>query len=170
MTHAHLRAMSPIHLKYLSNMGVRSSMSISICAFGGLWGLVALHNYGRYGKRVNFPVRERVAPSSTARCIADLLLFTRLCKLLGDSISRNIERLSYARRIHSRKLINTTPTASNPSGYIVANGDDLLVSSRAEADEQPMSPSSCELTPNQSLRSHSLMRISACSVSEKRPR
>lgn len=58
MTHAHLRAMSPIHLKYLSNMGVRSSMSISICAFGGLWGLVALHNYGRYGKRVNFPVRE----------------------------------------------------------------------------------------------------------------
>ncbi|ORY73094.1 hypothetical protein BCR35DRAFT_281817 [Leucosporidium creatinivorum] len=107
MTHAHLRAMSPIHLKYLSNMGVRSSMSISICAFGDLWGLIALHTYGRYGKRVSFPVRE-------------------LCKLLGDSISRNIERLSYARRIHSRKLINTTPTAANPSGYIVANGDDLL--------------------------------------------
>lgn len=30
MTHSLLRAMSPIHVKYLSNMGVRSSMSISI--------------------------------------------------------------------------------------------------------------------------------------------
>lgn len=60
---------------------------------------------------------------------AHLFLSFRLCKLLGDSISRNIERLSYARRIHSRKLINTTPTVNNPSGYIVANGDDLLVSS-----------------------------------------
>ena len=28
MTHCHLRAMSPIHIKYLANMGVRSSMSI----------------------------------------------------------------------------------------------------------------------------------------------
>ena len=28
MTHSYLRAMSPIHLVYLRNMGVRSSMSI----------------------------------------------------------------------------------------------------------------------------------------------
>lgn len=63
-----------------------------------------------------------------AEAIVDFVVSSRLCKLLGDSISRNIERLSYARRIHSRKLINTTPTANNPSGYIVANGDDLLVS------------------------------------------
>ena len=50
----------------------------------------------------------------------------QLCKLLGDSISRNIERLSYAKRLHSRKLINTAPTSSNPSGYIVAKAEDLL--------------------------------------------
>jgi light-regulated signal transduction histidine kinase (bacteriophytochrome) len=34
MTHAYLRAMSPIHLKYLANMKVRSSYSVSINAFG----------------------------------------------------------------------------------------------------------------------------------------
>ncbi|SGY74350.1 BQ5605_C005g03357 [Microbotryum silenes-dioicae] len=108
MTHCHLRAMSPIHIKYLGNMGVRSSMSISITAFGDLWGLVALHTYGRYGHRVSFPVRQ-------------------LCKLLGSSISRNIERLSYAKRLHARKLINTAPSEANPSGYILAKSEDLLL-------------------------------------------
>ncbi|GAA6061898.1 hypothetical protein JCM10212_004716 [Sporobolomyces blumeae] len=107
MTHCHLRAMSPIHIKYLGNMGVRSSMSVSITAFGDLWGLLALHTYGRYGHRVSFPVRQ-------------------LCKLLGESISRNIERISYARRLQARKLINTEASEANPSGYIVAKAEDLL--------------------------------------------
>ncbi|BGP34373.1 hypothetical protein JCM10296v2_006192 [Rhodotorula toruloides] len=107
MTHCHLRAMSPIHIKYLGNMGVRSSMSISVTAFGDLWGLIALHTYGRYGHRVSFPVRQ-------------------LCKLLGQSISRNIERISYASRLQARKLINTAASDQNPSGYIVAKAEDLL--------------------------------------------
>ncbi|BGP50676.1 hypothetical protein JCM10450v2_006601 [Rhodotorula kratochvilovae] len=107
MTHCHLRAMSPIHIKYLGNMGVRSSMSISITAFGDLWGLIALHTYGRYGHRVSFPVRQ-------------------LCKLLGQSISRNIERISYASRLQARKLINTAASDQNPGGYILAKADDLL--------------------------------------------
>ncbi|KAJ6782348.1 hypothetical protein PWT90_08103 [Aphanocladium album] len=107
MTHAYLRAMSPIHVKYLGNMEVRSSMSISINAFNELWGLIACHSYGNYGMRVSFPVRK-------------------LCRLVGETASRNIERLSYASRLQARKLINTSPTDKNPSGYIVASSDDLL--------------------------------------------
>lgn len=49
-----------------------------------------------------------------------------MCRLVGDSASRNIERLSYANRLQARKLINTVPTESNPSGYIMASSDDLL--------------------------------------------
>ena len=107
MTHANLRAMSPIHLKYLANMGVRSSMSISISAFNELWGLISCHSYGVQGMRVSFPIRK-------------------MCRLVGDTASRNIERLSYASRLQARKLINTSSTATNPSGYIVASSDDLL--------------------------------------------
>ncbi|KAJ4416227.1 hypothetical protein N0V82_006899 [Gnomoniopsis sp. IMI 355080] len=107
MTHAYLRAMSPIHLKYLKNMAVRSSMSISINAFNELWGLIACHSYGNKGMRVSFPIRK-------------------MCRLVGDTVSRNIERLSYASRLHARKLINTVPTDKNPSGYIIASSDDLL--------------------------------------------
>lgn len=39
-----LRSVSPIHLEYLRNMGVASSMSISIIVNGELWGLIACHH------------------------------------------------------------------------------------------------------------------------------
>ena len=107
LTFAYLRAMSPIHIKYLTNMAVRASMSISINAFNELWGLIACHSYGSKGMRVSFPIRK-------------------MCRLVGDSASRNIERLSYASRLQARKLINTVPTEQNPSGYIIASSDDLL--------------------------------------------
>lgn len=40
-----LRAVSPIHIEYLKNMGVGASMSISIIVEGRLWGLFACHHY-----------------------------------------------------------------------------------------------------------------------------
>lgn len=39
------RAVSPIHIEYLQNMGVRASMSISIVIDNRLWGLIACHHY-----------------------------------------------------------------------------------------------------------------------------
>lgn len=44
MSDAALRSVSPIHLQYLRNMGVKASASISIVKDGGLWGLIACHN------------------------------------------------------------------------------------------------------------------------------
>lgn len=107
LTHSYLRAMSPIHIKYLANMAVRASMSISINAFNELWGLISCHSYGQKGMRVSFPIRK-------------------MCRLVGDTASRNIERLSYASRLQARKLINTVPSQHNPSGYIIASSEDLL--------------------------------------------
>ena len=40
-----LRSVSPIHIEYLTNMGVRASMSVSLIQDGRLWGLVACHHY-----------------------------------------------------------------------------------------------------------------------------
>lgn len=63
-------------------------MSVSIMAFGQLWGLIACHGYGHSGMRVSFQVRQ-------------------MMRILSDSISRNIERLSYAQRLHTRKLVRS---------------------------------------------------------------
>ncbi|MEU4164294.1 ATP-binding protein [Actinoplanes sp. NPDC026670] len=38
-----LRTVSPFHLEYLRNIGVRSSMSVSLLSGGRLWGLIACH-------------------------------------------------------------------------------------------------------------------------------
>jgi light-regulated signal transduction histidine kinase (bacteriophytochrome) len=40
-----LRAVSPIHIEYLRNMGVQASMSVSLMRRGKLWGLIACHHY-----------------------------------------------------------------------------------------------------------------------------
>lgn len=40
-----LRGMSPMHVTYLKNMGVRASMSIALMSKGELWGLLAFHHY-----------------------------------------------------------------------------------------------------------------------------
>ncbi len=59
LSHSGLRAVSPLHVEYLQNMGVRSSMSISLLYRGELWGLIACHHYS--GPRfVEYPTREAV--------------------------------------------------------------------------------------------------------------
>ena len=62
LSHASLRSVSPIHIEYLSNMGVSASMSISLVVDGELWGLVACHHYSG-------PHR----PSHDARAAAEFL-------------------------------------------------------------------------------------------------
>ncbi len=45
MSQAILRAVSPIHIEYLQNMGVRATLCISLMQHGKLWGLIACHHY-----------------------------------------------------------------------------------------------------------------------------
>lgn len=45
LTHSWLRSMSPVHVEYLRNMGVRASLSISLVQNDRLWGLIACHNF-----------------------------------------------------------------------------------------------------------------------------
>lgn len=107
LTHSYLRAMSPIHLKYLGNMGVRSSMSVSIVINGDLWGLIACHGYGDFGLRVTLPIRE-------------------LCRNIGECASTNIQRLIMMQRINARRPPSFMPNQKSPSGFIAASSGDLL--------------------------------------------
>jgi len=56
LTNGSLRAVSPIHIQYLKNMGVYSSFSISLISHGELWGLIACHNYSP--KFIDYKARE----------------------------------------------------------------------------------------------------------------
>ncbi|KAH8665802.1 hypothetical protein BGZ60DRAFT_56168 [Tricladium varicosporioides] len=107
LTHSYLRAMSPIHLKYLGNMGVRSSMSVSIVIKSELWGLVACHEYGDIGLRVSLSIRE-------------------LCRNIGECAAVNIERLLVLQRLEARRPPTTAPPTQSPAGFIAASSTDLL--------------------------------------------
>jgi chemotaxis family two-component system sensor kinase Cph1 len=40
-----LRSVSPIHIEYLQNMGVKATLTISLLHEGALWGLICAHHY-----------------------------------------------------------------------------------------------------------------------------
>ena len=62
-----LRSVSPIHLEYLRNMGVRSSMSISVLRGDRLWGLIACHH--------NTPLRIGFQTRSMAELFGQMFSF-----------------------------------------------------------------------------------------------
>jgi len=45
MTHCVLRSVSPLHLEYLRNMGVGSTLTVSLLFNGVLWGMITCHHY-----------------------------------------------------------------------------------------------------------------------------
>jgi diguanylate cyclase (GGDEF)-like protein len=44
LSRSDLRSVSPIHIEYLHNIGVRATLTISVIVHGQLWGLVACHH------------------------------------------------------------------------------------------------------------------------------
>ena len=60
LSDSQVRAVSPVHVEYLSNMGVRASLVIALMRRSALWGLIACHHYS--GPRF-VPVRQRAACS-----------------------------------------------------------------------------------------------------------
>ncbi len=67
-----LRSMSPIHIQYLKNMGVRATLVASIMVGGKLWGLVACHHYSP--RSMSFEMRAA-------------------CELLGETIGTRLAAL-----------------------------------------------------------------------------
>lgn len=69
MSMCYLRSMSPLHLQYLRNMGVTSTLVASLIFEGRLWGLIACHHYR--SRRMSYPLRAG-------------------CELLAEAISTRI--------------------------------------------------------------------------------
>ena len=66
-----LRSVSPIHLEYLRNMGVQSSMSVSLLRRGQLWGLIACH----HSKPRTLPYAVRAACELYGQVVSAHILF-----------------------------------------------------------------------------------------------
>ena len=75
MSDCGLRSVSPVHMQYMKNMGIRATASVSIVMDGVLWGLIACHSL-----RPQLLTHElRVACATLARALA------RQLKAKGDA-------------------------------------------------------------------------------------
>lgn len=72
-----LRGLSPVHLSYLRNMGVRATLTLSIICEGKLWGLIACHHHTP--KNPPHHVREGLR---------------QLCELLAEIVAMRVDALS----------------------------------------------------------------------------
>nr|WP_175429269.1 GAF domain-containing protein [Lysobacter enzymogenes] len=115
-----LRSVSPIHLEYLRNMGVRASMSISLIVDGRLWGLIACH----HPQPRPVGPRERIAADVFGRYVS-LLLGTRNLKQIGAAEA--------AARLHRDRLEQALARSPSPWATLREQSEALLGALGADA-------------------------------------
>lgn len=81
LTYSKLRGVAPVHVEYLSNMGVGASMSISLVSNDRLWGLIACHHYGTLHLQ--------------SSCL-------RFCEMLGGTVSALLQNLENTNLLERR--------------------------------------------------------------------
>lgn len=133
LTLAFTRAVSPVHIEYLRNMGVGASMSISIIVAGRLWGLVSCHHdtarlpgfvlrsatelFGQmYSLMLENRLREAASiTDQTARDLADQMITT----IAGDS-----SKLSDAHWLQevTRQIIDSDGVTVCSNGRLTSSG------------------------------------------------
>lgn len=133
LSYSVLRSVSPIHCEYLTNMGVRASMSISIVVGGKLWGLFSCHHMSPklipYPVRMSFQIFSQVCSAIVERLeqgrIAELLrldlmelclnhaaevdrMRQRLIAVLGHDLRNPLQSISMAAALLSSSDTRTT--------------------------------------------------------------
>lgn len=89
LTFSLLRSVSPVHIEYLKNMGVQSSMSISILTRRGeLWGLISCHHH-----------KARVVSFET-RTTCDFV-----AQALAVQIESQVQREAYEHKIRLKSIM-----------------------------------------------------------------
>jgi diguanylate cyclase (GGDEF)-like protein len=105
MSHCQLRSVSPIHIRYLKNMGVGASMSVSLLQGSELWGLIVGHN-----------TTAKMMPYETQE----------VCRHVGQILSQRIRASDESQRYQlASELSAARDSAMRP--LIAANPDEDLL-------------------------------------------
>lgn len=134
-----LRSVSPIHLEYLRNMGVRATLTISLIVGGELWGLIACHHY----ETKHIPTSMRAALEVIGQIVAlqidakqkeDLLRYVHSSRVHVDSLVAKFspERDIYETLVQESDLLSNIVTSDS----VVIFADDQISSIGRAPDEQ----------------------------------
>jgi light-regulated signal transduction histidine kinase (bacteriophytochrome) len=133
MSYCGLRAVSPLHIEYLKNMGVVASMSVSLIQQQKLWGLIACHHHTP--KLLPYEIRTvceflgqlMSTELGTKENNEDLDYKLHLKTILGQFVERltKVTSSNFVEEIISdhEALLNLT----GASGVAVCDGDDIIL-------------------------------------------
>lgn len=84
LSHARLRAVSPVHVQYLKNMGVDATLTVSLMIQGRLWGMIACHHH---------------APRRASHD------FIAACEFLAQIVAQQLDRLLQHQTLEDSKTL-----------------------------------------------------------------
>ncbi|QRY79824.1 GAF domain-containing protein [Pseudomonas sp. PDNC002] len=126
-----LRSVSPIHCEYLTNMGVRASMSISIVVAGRLWGLFSCHHMSP--KVVPYPIRMSFQVfSQVCSAMVERLEQSRISELLRQASERQ-QALLRRTRDSDDLLSALTRPGGNVADLLPCDGAVVMLGGRASS-------------------------------------
>jgi diguanylate cyclase (GGDEF)-like protein len=113
MTYCSLRGVSPVHLEYLRNMGVKATLTVSLLQDTTLWGMVACHHM------------VPMAASADMRALCDVI--GQLMSVLLQKVSDAEELAGGLRRYHIiAGIANGIEEAKSVAEGLLRQGDFLL--------------------------------------------
>ncbi|MDC7784983.1 ATP-binding protein [Rhodoplanes sp. TEM] len=113
LSFAVLRSVSPIHLEYMRNMGIRGTMSISILRGDRLWGLIACHN--RLPRHVGHDARQ------ACEMVAQVLAW-QIGVMEEDAVTRH----SLKGKAIQRRLLSDIEELRDHRAGLIGNSEALL--------------------------------------------
>lgn len=114
-----LRASSPIHVKYLQNMGVRSSFSVPIKVHGKLWGLISCHHYD-----------EPLRLSHEVRSACDLTSQMYAARIVDHVAKRRLIVKNHT-LVVTQNLLRTVAEGQSPVEAFRVNEDAVLATTQS---------------------------------------
>jgi light-regulated signal transduction histidine kinase (bacteriophytochrome) len=131
LTRSDLRSVSPVHLEYLGNMGVRASFSVPVRMTGQLWGLVACHNQSAHLLSPDQRNACVTLAATYALGLSSYIAGQRLKRI--DSLERRIDDVLEKLAAHADPLDGIESNAQalmetlDAQGFAVAIKDDVVI-------------------------------------------
>lgn len=110
LTSCNIRGVASQHMDYMTNMGVRSSLSIGLVVNDDLWGLLVFHAWNNV-----------IVPSSH-----DIYMMTMTSSMISSRLEKKLNSEYISRQLELENLLSGKGVHDNVGDFIVSNEEILL--------------------------------------------